>query len=215
MCAVAPPGAVLFDFNGTISDDEALVGRIFGELFAELGRPLSVDEYMARFAGQTDEEIVRSWLGEDFADVDAVIEARVVRYLAAAADGSTVADPVREGVRYAAARVPVAVVSSATRAEIDAVLGGAGLADVLPVVVAIDDVANGKPAPDPYARALELLGDPPDALALEDTAVGIAAAKAAGLRCIGVTVTLPAERLAGADEVVPAVDLPLMRRLLG
>src|SRR5205807_1628927 len=60
-----------------------------------------------------------------------------------------------------------------------------------------------------------LLGEPLDAIAIEDTEVGIAAAKAAGLRTIGVTTTLPAERLAGADEIVPAVDLALMQRLLG
>src|ERR671937_183773 len=121
------PEALLFDFNGTLSDDEPLVCRIFVELFAELGRPLSTEEYFARFTGHADDEIVRAWLGPDFPDVDAVVQERIARYLAAAADGSTVAGPVREAVRYAAERAAVAVVSSAARTELETVLSAAGL----------------------------------------------------------------------------------------
>jgi beta-phosphoglucomutase len=211
---MARPEALLFDFNGTLSDDEPLVCGIFVELFAELGRPITRDEYFARFAGHTDEAIVRSWLGDDFAETKAVVEERVARYLAAAADGSTVAEPAREAVLYAAERVAVAVVSSAFRAEIDAVLGGAGLAGAVSAIVSFDDVAERKPHPEPYERALDLLGRPADAVAFEDTDVGIAAAQAAGLRCVGIATSLPPGRLAAAEEVVPELDLPLVRRLL-
>ena len=214
---MARPRALLFDFNGTLSQDEPLVCRIFGDLFAELGRPLSSQEYFARFAGRPDAAIVRDWLGRDFAGVDAVVDERIARYLAAAADGSTVPASVRDAVLYAAERVTVAVVSSAARREIEAVLAGAGIAGAVQTVVAIDDVHNGKPAPDLYVRALELLGADAgagEAVAFEDTDVGIAAARAAGLRCIAVTVTLAPERLVGADEVVPAIDVALIRRLL-
>jgi beta-phosphoglucomutase len=212
---VGRPEALLFDFNGTLSDDERLVCSIFVELFAELGRPLTSEQYFERFAGLTDDVIVRSWLGEDFPDPDAVVRERVARYLAAAADGSTVAEPARQAVLYAAEHAAVAVVSSALRAEIDAVLGGAGLARTVSVVVSFDDVTERKPHPEPYERALELLGRPSAAVAFEDTDVGIASAQAAGLRCIGVATSLPPERLAAAEEVVPELDLPLIRRLLG
>src|SRR5919201_7017139 len=116
------PEALLFDFNGTLSDDEPLVCRIFADLFAELGRPLSPDDYFTRFAGRPDDEIVRAWLGADYADVDSVVAERVERYLAAAADGSTVPRAARDAVLHAAQRAPVALVSSAVRREIDAVL---------------------------------------------------------------------------------------------
>src|SRR5437867_5257398 len=106
-----PARAFLFDFNGTLSNDEPLICRIFVELFAKHGRPLSSEEYFGELAGLTDEEIVRTWLGEDFPDVGLVVEERIAAYLSAAADGSTVPGPVREAVRYAAERVPVAVVS--------------------------------------------------------------------------------------------------------
>src|SRR5437870_2731153 len=196
---MARPEALLFDFNGTISDDEPLVCQIFVELFAELGRPISKEEYFSSFAGHADEEIVRAWLGPEV-DVAAVIRERIERYLAAAADGATVAEPVREAVRYAGERTTVAVVSSAVRVEIDAVLAAAGLADAVDAIVSIEDVANGKPSPEPYVRALDLLGRPEFAIAFEDTEVGIASAQAAGLHTVGVAVTLPPQRLAAADE---------------
>jgi beta-phosphoglucomutase-like phosphatase (HAD superfamily) len=106
------------------------------------------------------------------------------------------------------------VVSSAFRAEIDAVLGGAGLAGAVSAIVSFDDVAERKPHPEPYERALDLLGRPADAVAFEDTDVGIAAAQAAGLRCVGIATSLPPERLAAAAAVVPELDLPFVRRLL-
>src|SRR5205085_9128692 len=59
---------------------------IFEELFAELGRPITREEYFACFAGHTDDEIVRRWLGHDFPDPDAVVEERITRYLAIAAE---------------------------------------------------------------------------------------------------------------------------------
>jgi beta-phosphoglucomutase len=209
---------VIFDFNGTLSNDEPILCEIFRTLFAQHGKPLSVEEYYDRLAGRSDPEIVRMWLGEDHPDVDEVIAQRTALYVAAVADGASVSGAVRDAVRYAAARVPVAVVSGAARAEIEPVLAAAGLAGAVKVVVSVDDVAAGKPDPESYLRALELLDDglaAPDVVVLEDTDAGIAAAKAAGMRCIAVLGTLKPERLAAADEVVPDLDVALMQRLLG
>jgi sugar-phosphatase len=125
---------------------------------------------------------------------------------------------VREAVRYAAARVHVAVVSGAARAEIVPVIQAAGLAGLVGPIVAAEDVAQGKPHPAGYLRALTLLDggvDAADALVFEDTEAGIASAKAAGIRCIAVLGTLAPKRLAAADEIVPAIDVELMQRLLG
>ncbi len=209
--------AVIFDFNGTLSHDEPILLAIFQKLFAEYGRPLSAEEYFDELAGRSDPEIVRTWLGADHPAVDEVIERRVERYRELAADGSTVPEEVREAVRYAAERVPVAVVSGAARAEVEPVLEAAGLAGHVRVLVAAEDVPHGKPAPDGYLRALELLGGglvASEVLVFEDTEAGVAAAKAAGMRCVAVLGTLAPERLAAADEIVPALDVELLRRVL-
>jgi beta-phosphoglucomutase len=211
------PRAVVFDFNGTISHDEPILCEIFADLFAEHGRPLSAQDYFDQLAGLSDPEIVRTWLGPDHPAVDDVIEERIRRYRVAVADGSTVPPEIRGAVRYAADRVPVGIVSGAARSEIEPVLAGAELADAVSVVVAAEDVENGKPAPDGYQRAVELLGhdfDAQEVLAIEDTEAGVAAAKEAGLPCIAVLGTHSPARLVAADEVVERVDVPLMERLL-
>src|SRR5215471_4507385 len=118
MMTPMPARAIVFDFNGTLSNDEPLLYAVYAELFAERGRPLSEQDYLDRLAGQTEEEISRRWLGH--VDEELIAE-RVTRYIARTADGSTVDDDARAAVRYAAERVPVGVVSAATRPEIEPV----------------------------------------------------------------------------------------------
>lgn len=212
------PRALVFDFNGTLSDDEPILCAIFQELFAEQGRPLSEQDYYDELAGLSDPEIVRAWLGDDHPAADAVIEERSTRYRAVVADGRSIGPEARAAVRYAADRVPVALVSGAARAEIDPVLEAAGLVACFSVVVGSDNIERGKPDPESYQRALALLDgglSPEEVLVLEDTEAGVAAAKGAGMRCVAVLGTLTPERLLGADEIVERIDLPLVERLLG
>jgi HAD superfamily hydrolase (TIGR01509 family) len=207
----------MFDFNGTLSNDEHLLFGILAGLFAEQGRPLSEDVYFERLAGLSDPEIVRLWLGEDHPAVEAVLAERVTRYRAQVSDGSTISPAARDAVRHAAERVPVAVVSGAHREEIEPALAAAGLAEAVGVLVTTEDVEHGKPDPAGYLLALELLGaiPPGEATAFEDTEAGVAAAKAAGMRCVAIPGTHAPERLALADELAPALDVEAVRRALG
>jgi beta-phosphoglucomutase len=203
--------AVVFDFNGTLSDDEPVLARVYEELFAELGRPLTPDQYFEHLAGHTDEEMFRRWLGESS---DELIRERVRRYNELVSGGSTVHEAVRAAVRWAAERFPVAVVSAALRDEIEPVLRSAGILDLFSVVLSQDDVTRGKPDPQPYLLAAERLGVPPDELLVfEDTDVGVASAKTAGARVVGLTRTLGATRMAEADELVERIDVPVLERL--
>ena len=96
-----------------------------------------------------------------------------------------------EFVRAAAQRVQLAIASGAFRREIEHVLSTAGVRDYFTAVVSIDDVANGKPDPEGFLRALELLNaggavnppiEPWQAVAVEDATAGAHAARAAGMR---------------------------------
>ena len=202
-------GGIVFDFNGTLSDDEPILCEIFVQLFAEHGKPLSAQEYFDELAGLSDPEIVRTWLGREHPDVDAVIGERIERYRAAVADGSSVHEHVRDALRYAARRVPLAICSGAARAEIEPVVEAAGLAPLLRGIVSSDDVARGKPHPEGYAKAVrELLDgiDPANVLVLEDTEAGIASARAAGIgRVLAVSGTLDPQRLREADELIQRI----------
>jgi beta-phosphoglucomutase-like phosphatase (HAD superfamily) len=211
-----PVSAVIFDFNGTLSDDEPVLCEIFMHLFAEHGRAMSAQEYFDQLAGLSDPEIVTAWLGEDHPDVRAVIAERETRYRAAASDGSTIHDHVREAVRFAAEWVPLAICSGAARAEIEPVVEAAGLAPCFCAIVTSNDVVHGKPDPEGYEKTLALLeADPAAAVVFEDTEAGIASARAAGVgRVLAMRGTLEPHRLAAADELLDRIDVDVMRRLL-
>ena len=70
-------------------------------------------------------------------------------------------------------------------------------------LVTSDDVTNGKPHPEPYLKGAERLGfDPAECLVIEDAPAGIQAARAAGMKVIGITSTYPADALVQADAVI-------------
>jgi len=206
--------ALLFDFNGTLSDDEGIQCAIFRELFADQGRSLSEQEYFDVLAGRSDSEIVERWLGTGHPATAEVLERRVQLFRERAGDGSTVPPHVREAVLQASGRSRLAVVSGAARSEIDMVLLAAGL-DVFEVIVSAEDVTRGKPDPEGYLLALRRLRiQAADAIVIEDAPPGIEAAKAAALSCVAVLGTAPRERLGQADEIVPRLDAGLVDRLL-
>ncbi len=141
--------ALFVDFNGTLSDDERLLARIYAELIDGL----TVDTYFERYLGWTDEAIFRDAFGTD--DVGAAITERVDRYCALTAGGETILPAAREAIAWAAERVPVVVVTSAFRREVEPGLAAAALDLKL---VTIEDVgapiAVGFPAQS--ARVLPL-----------------------------------------------------------
>ena len=197
--ATTPPRAVLFDFNGTISDDEPVLARIFARMFAEIGIEVSEALYFAEFAGYSDPEIVERVLDRSGRP------ARRGRApdrtpLRALFRGDRARPPIRPRsarfVREVAARVPVAIASGAAGAEIEAVLVGAELRELFDVIVAAEDVTRGKPDPEGYECALALvnagLRQPvaaADVLVFEDIHHRASSRRAAGMRCVGVGAT--------------------------
>ena len=113
--------------------------------------------------------------------------------------GAFVAALAREGV-------PRAVATSASRRDLERILDALGLRRHFDVAVTADDVRRGKPHPEVYLKAAEGLGVEPHAcLVFEDAVVGVHAARAAGMRVIGVTTAHTADELvgAGAERTVP------------
>lgn len=207
--------AVCFDFNGTLSRDEPVLCEIYCELFAEYGRPISAEDYYTGLSGLAEHAIAERCLGPGDPRIPGFVRERIDRYKRRVADGSTIPAELREAVRYAGERARLAIVSGAAREEIVPVVAAAGLGELLAAVVADDDVTHGKPHPESYELARELLGVPAaETLVFEDTEAGVASAKAAGMRCVAVLGTQAAERLAAADERVERIDVELMRRLL-
>ena len=105
--------------------------------------------------------------------------------------------------RLHAARVPLALVTSAQPEHVNARLLAADLLDVFDVVVTGRDVTVGKLDPQGFRMACERLGVPAqNSVGFEDSPAGVAAVKAAGMFCVAVTTTFPRDVLADADLVV-------------
>lgn len=103
------------------------------------------------------------------------------------ADGVAALPGAADLVRACAERLPVAVASNSPRSLLDTALGSSGLAELLPLSFAADEVAAPKPAPDLYLTACRALGaDPGSCVAFEDSNTGIRAARAAGLHLVTV-----------------------------
>ena len=98
----------------------------------------------------------------------------------------------------------LAVASSADRIKVEGNLRELGIpAETFAAIVTGDDVARKKPAPDIFLEAIRRLGvEPASCLIVEDAVAGVAAAKAAGSKCLAVTSTFPPEKLAAADWIV-------------
>src|SRR4051812_15672782 len=121
------PRAVVFDFNGTISNDEPLLAEVFHQMFAEVGIDVPASLYFERFAGYSDPEIVERVLAHfgrhgDGALAERLVERRIELYLKAVRTRSTVLPAAAAAVHEIAGRLPVAIASGAARAEIEAVL---------------------------------------------------------------------------------------------
>ena len=110
-------------------------------------------------------------------------------------------------VQHLSRRMPIAIGTSSARREMQAVAGQLNIAHLLAASVAKEDVAHHKPAPDCYLLAAERMSvAPEDCVVFEDSIVGVAAAKAAGARCIAVTNSFGPDELAGADLIAGSLE---------
>ena len=107
-----------------------------------------------------------------------------------------------------AAGIPMAVASSAVRANIEFVVDALGYRQYFQTLVSGDEVTHAKPDPEIYLKAADHLGiDPADAVAFEDSYPGIGAVKNAGMKCVAIASTFPIERLIPlADLAVPSFE---------
>jgi beta-phosphoglucomutase len=218
--------AVIFDFNGTISDDEPILDRLFQEVFAVDGVHFGSAYYYDRLAGLSDPEIVDRALSDHDQPANPeraarLLRSKVDRYKQAVTMEPTVTTEAAAFVRAVADRVPIAIASGALREEVEHVLELADLRSLFTAVVCIDDVPRGKPEPDGYLLALDRLNasqsetiSAADVLVFEDADVGVASAHAAGMRCVAIKNPAYRGELAVADSVVERLDAADVSRLL-
>jgi HAD superfamily hydrolase (TIGR01509 family) len=133
----------------------------------------------------------------------------VRRMLARYADEAPLIDGAVDAVRRLAGSFQLAVASSANRELIDGVVDAAGLDGMFEASVSSEEVARGKPAPDVFLEAARRLDLAPErCAAIEDSANGIRAAHAAGMRVLAIPnrrYPPAADALELADEVLASI----------
>jgi HAD superfamily hydrolase (TIGR01509 family) len=199
------PDAVIFDLDGVLVDSEQRWNGAKEALVRETGGRW-LEEAPTRMMGMSSPEWSR-YMADELAVpmTPAEISATVVERVAARyrADLPLLPGAV-EAVRRLAGRWPLGLASSANRPLIDLVLEVAGLGDAFAATVSSEEVEHGKPAPDVYLEAAARLGvDPGGCAAVEDSANGIRAAVAAGMRVVAV----PNRAFPPPQEVLDQADL--------
>ena len=203
--------ALIFDFDGLILDTETSVFEAWRHTYADYGQVLPRDRWLAA-------------IGTDHASYDPLDDLRAL--VGAELDAEEIRRRRRNfhdeqlhrleqmpgvlaSLEHARKRqIALAIASSSSMEWVGGHIERLGLSHFFEEIVTTDQVRAAKPAPDLYLRAVELLGvDPADAIAVEDSPNGVAAAKAAGLYCVAVpgpmTRTLSFD---AADTVLPSLD---------
>lgn len=183
------PRAVIWDLDGTLVDSSLLHWQAWREELALLGRDLAWEEFAAMF-GQRNDTTLRTWLRPDLTDEEIyqIGEAKERRFRRTI-DGVGLpllpgAQALLEGLRDTGWRQALATMAG--RENVQAMLGEPQRRH-FDVIVAAEDVVNGKPAPDVFLKAAERLGVPPArCIVVEDSPAGILAAKRAGMLSVGV-----------------------------
>jgi HAD superfamily hydrolase (TIGR01509 family) len=210
--------AVVFDFNGTLSDDEHILFDIFSELFlAHLGWAMTAQDYRDELLGHSDREIIeravaRHGRGTDD-EVAELLRLRQGIYKQKVAAHNPIGAPAAQLVKVLADnRIPVGIVTGAQRDDVLAVLGSSPTGELVRFVIAEEDVSNGKPHPEGFLAAARLLHRrPDDVLVFEDSVPGVQAAVAAGMHCIAVCAGEPGREL---SAVAPAIVAELSAELV-
>jgi HAD superfamily hydrolase (TIGR01509 family) len=209
-----PQPPVVFDCDGVLLDTESAWTRAETTLFARYGRSYGPEEKHMLIGGSlaATGEALAGLLGGDRTVAQLVDELLEL----AAEEFARGVEPMPGAIRLVndLHGRPIAVASNSERRLLDLALDGSGLTEAFGAVIAGDEVPNPKPAPDIYLEACRRLDvEPRDAVAIEDSPTGAAAARAAGMFVVGIPYL--ADLVVEADLTASSLDDPDVRRTLG
>ena len=214
-CYVLPPTlparAIVFDMDGVVLDSPPIHLLTWQRTLAPLGIELRADDHYPLEGLPTEvtaQRLTERFLGKACSDREARQLANTKRALFREMFNPSLVPgivPLLHDLRGRGYRL--GLVTGSARSVVDESLTPTGVAGIFEAIVAGDEVTAGKPDPEPYRSAAARLGVPPaQCLAVENAPLGIQSAKAAGMSCVALETTLPAERLSAADRVFPDVQ---------
>jgi len=207
---------IIFDNDGVLVDSEPISNQILADYLTELGHPTTYEDSIRDFMGgamHRVHDVVRERSGQRLPD--GFEEAFHSRVFAAFARGLRPVDGVALVLeKLAADGIPYCLASSGTHERIRVALRTTGLAAYFPEarIFSAQDVRHGKPSPDLFLHAARVLGVPPDRCAVvEDSPLGVQAARAAGMDVFAFTAMTPPAKLTEATARFAAMaELPAL-----
>lgn len=208
--------AIIFDFDGVIVDSEGLIFNLTREMAAQEGWTVTEEEYYRDFLALDDRGLVEHLFQTHSKALSAgrrgeLIDWKFRAYQAIIREGLPPIAGADAFIRACAARYPLAIASGSLRVEIEHLLGKMNLQSCFKVLATADDCQRSKPDPEVYRLAVKRLNSLPafapsplqasECLAIEDAPLGIVAAQSAGIRCLALTHSRPAEELQHADWI--------------
>ena len=218
--------AVIFDFDGVITDSEILHLRAFNGSLAQYGVEITTKDYYKDYLGFTDVDCYKSLIQQGLLKIDEQKIGDLIREKTqifeelAKTEGRTI-----EGVHdflktLEQNNIPMAICSGALSAEIELILEEARLRHFFATIVSAEQVRKGKPNPEGFLLTLQRLNHsviPAQAgirnpilsdqcIVIEDSRWGLKAAKAAGMHAIAVTNSYEADELSLAEKIVTRLN---------
>ena len=208
---------LLFDLDGTIVDSEPFHLAAFRALFLELGHRIGQADF-DRLVGTTSMEAMRTLLPElDGAEHRRLVERKEELFRTSVDALTAISGLPSLLARASASGIRLGIVTNAPRSNAEFVLRHLGVDRLIETIVSGCELTAAKPDPLPYLVGLDRLGLAPyDAIAFEDSVVGVRSATAAGIWTVGVRTVLSDGQLraAGASLTIDAFDDPPLARLL-
>jgi len=211
--------AVIFDFDGVITDSEILHLRAFNQVLSPFGVEMSIKEYYKDYLGLSDLDCFRSLVRENRltlneAQLENLLNEKKKAFEKIAKTEGKIIEGVRDFLRMLGKNnIKTAICSGSLLAEIELILDQARLRDFFDVIVSAEQVKKGKPHPEGFLLTLEKLNKKGDSeieasqcVVIEDSHWGLESAKAAGMHTVAVTNSYDAEQLALAEKVVAHLD---------
>lgn len=209
-CGDKPRAGLLFDLDGTLAQTEHLHHAAFNALLAAYGRSIDHPTFLRHVSGRSNADIT-AYL---FPALDANERERLAQdkerwFRELAAAGVEATPGALSLIDWARRRgIATGLVTNAPRENADLMIAVLGLGAAFDVVITSAEPPRGKPYPDPYLAALAALGlDPSHTLAIEDSATGIAAARAAGLDVVALATPRTAASIAQSGAMLTVGDM--------
>lgn len=180
--------AILWDNDGVLVDSETLFFEMTRRFFAEAGLQVEAEYWGVEYLGNAKHSYqIAGELGLAPELIPPLLDRRNAAFVERLRSSVPLMPKVRETIEALSGKVRLAIVTGSPRDKVTLMHAAHDLLDHFEVIVTDDEITNAKPHPEPYLKAMELLGvEPSQCLAVEDSRRGLDSAVAAGLRCIAV-----------------------------